>query len=64
MKRGFMKEESRYDFKAVMGKKDFEGIVTFEKHKKKNTKELYSNRVVDELYRSKIRKIDRNLNEL
>ena len=41
MKRGFMKEESRYDFKAVMGKKDFEGIVTFEKHKKKNTKELY-----------------------
>ena len=64
MKRGFIKEQSNYDFKGVMGKNDFEGLVHFEKHKKNGQKEIHPNRVVDQLYRSKIKKIDRNLEEL
>lgn len=64
MRQGFIKEDSRMDIRGIMNKKDFEGIITFEKHKKNKDKDTHSNLVIDRLYKSKIKKIDKNLNEL
>lgn len=66
MKKGYI-EETRNRLSQVMEKNDFDRILEYEKKEKLEHNchgHKHAYRVVDSLYKQKIKKIDKNLSEL